>query len=115
MLVLLFSFQGKVILSNPFHIILIAIPLIIQTIFIFLVAYISSYLFKLPHNISAPAGMIGASNFFELAVAVSISLFGLSSGSTLATIVGVLVEVPIMLFLVRVANNTKGFFDKNER
>ena len=115
MLVLLFSFQGEVILSNPFHIILIAIPLIIQTIFIFLVAYISSYLFKLPHNISAPAGMIGASNFFELAVAVSISLFGLSSGSTLATIVGVLVEVPIMLFLVRVANNTKGFFDKNER
>ena len=115
MLVLLFSFQGEVILSNPFHIILIAIPLIIQTIFIFLVAYISSYLFKLPHNISAPAGMIGASNFFELAVAVSISLFGLSSGSTLATIVGVLVEVPIMLFLVRVANNTKGLFDKNER
>lgn len=115
MLVLLFSFQGKVILSNPFHIILIAIPLIIQTIFIFLVAYISSYLFKLPHNISAPVGMIGASNFFELAVAVSISLFGLSSGSTLATIVGVLVEVPIMLFLVKVANNTKGFFDKNEK
>lgn len=115
MLVLLFSFQGEVILSNPFHIILIAIPLIIQTIFIFLVAYIASYLFKLPHNISAPAGMIGASNFFELAVAVSISLFGLSSGSTLATIVGVLVEVPIMLFLVKVANNTKGLFDKNEK
>lgn len=115
MLVLLFSFQGKIILSNQLHIILIAILLIIQTIFIFLVAYIVSYLFKLPHNISAPAGMIGASNFFELAVAVSISLFGLSSGSTLATIVGVLVEVPIMLFIVKVVNNTKGLFDKNER
>mgnify|MGYP006069488223 CR=1 FL=1 len=114
-LVLLFSFQGNIILSNPFHIILIAIPLIIQTIFIFLIAYLASYILKLPHNVSAPAGMIGASNFFELAVAVSISLFGLSSGSTLATIVGVLVEVPIMLFLVKVANNTKGLFDKNEK
>ena len=114
-LVLLFSFQGNVILSNPFHIILIAIPLIIQTIFIFLIAYIASYIFKLPHNIASPAGMIGASNFFELAVAVSISLFGMSSPATLATIVGVLVEVPIMLFLVKIANNTKGIFDKNEK
>lgn len=114
-LVLLFSFQGNVILSNPFHIILIAIPLIIQTIVIFLIAYIASYIFKLPHNIASPAGMIGASNFFELAVAVSISLFGMSSSATLATIVGVLVEVPIMLFLVKIANNTKGIFDKNEK
>lgn len=113
-LVLLFSFQGNTILSNPFHIILIAIPLVIQTIFIFFIAYLASYILKLPHSIASPAGMIGASNFFELAVAVSISLFGMTSGSTLATIVGVLVEVPIMLFLVKIANNTKGFFDKNE-
>lgn len=114
-LVLLFSFQGKVILSNPFHILLIAIPLIIQTIFIFCVAYGTSYFLKLPHDIAAPAGMIGASNFFELAVAVSIALFGMASPATLATIVGVLVEVPVMLFLVKVANRTKGKFAKYEQ
>lgn len=114
-LVLLFSFQGNVILSNPFHIVLIAVPLIIQTILIFFIAYLASYLLKLPHDIASPAGMIGASNFFELAVAVSISLFGMSSPATLATIVGVLVEVPVMLLLVKIANNTKGWFDKNER
>lgn len=114
-LVLLFSFQGNVILSNPFHIILIAVPLIIQTILIFFIAYLVSYLLKLPHDIASPAGMIGASNFFELAVAVSISLFGMSSPATLATIVGVLVEVPVMLLLVKIANNTKGWFDKHER
>lgn len=114
-LVLLFSFQGNVILSNPFHIVLIAVPLIIQTILIFFIAYLASYLLKLPHDIASPAGMIGASNFFELAVAASISLFGMSSPATLATIVGVLVEVPVMLLLVKIANNTKGWFDKNER
>lgn len=114
-LVLLFSFQGNVILSNPFHIVLIAVPLIIQTILIFFIAYLASYLLKIPHDIASPAGMIGASNFFELAVAVSISLFGMSSPATLATIVGVLVEVPVMLLLVKIANNTKGWFDKNER
>ena len=92
-LVLLFSFQGNVILSNPLHILLIAVPLIIQTILIFGIAYIASYFLKLPHDIASPAGMIGASNFFELSVAVSISLFGMSSPATLATIVGVLVEV----------------------
>ena len=113
-LILLFSFQGNVILSNPFHILLIAIPLILQTLLIFFIAYLVSYFLKLPHDIASPAGMIGASNFFELSVAVSISLFGLASPATLATTVGVLVEVPVMLFLVKVANNTKGWFKKYE-
>ncbi len=109
-LVIIFSFQGNVILENPLHIILIAIPLIIQTFLIFFIAYLTSKALKLPHNIAAPAGMIGASNFFELAVAVAISLFGAQSPVALATIVGVLVEVPVMLTLVRIANNTKGWF-----
>lgn len=109
-LILLFSFQGNVILSNPLHILLISIPLIIQTLLIFFIAYLASYILKLPHDIASPAGMIGASNFFELSVAVSISLFGLASPATLATTVGVLVEVPVMLLLVKVANSTKGWF-----
>ncbi|MBZ4683791.1 MAG: arsenite transporter [Fusobacteriaceae bacterium] len=111
-LVIIFSFQGDIIINNPFHIVLIAVPLIIQTVIIFLFAYLWAKLWKLPHNVAAPAGLIGASNFFELAVAVAISLFGLNSGATLATVVGVLVEVPVMLFLVRIANNTRGWFDK---
>ncbi|MFC2154759.1 ACR3 family arsenite efflux transporter [Candidatus Altiarchaeota archaeon] len=109
-LVIIFSFQGEIILNNPLHIILIGIPLTIQTFFIFAVAYGWAKLWKLPHNIAAPACMIGASNFFELAVAVAISLFGLSSGATLATVVGVLEEVPIMLLLVSIANRTKHWF-----
>lgn len=109
-LVIIFSFQGKVILENPLHILLIAIPLIIQTFLIFFIAYLASKTLKLPHSIAAPAGMIGASNFFELAVAVAISLFGTQSRAALATIVGVLTEVPVMLMLVRIANNTKGWF-----
>ena len=109
-LILIFSFQGDVILKNPLYIILIAIPLSIQTCFIFFIAYLSCKLLKLPHNIAAPAGMIGASNFFELSVAVAISLFGTSSPVVLATIVGVLVEVPVMLFLVNIANRTKDWF-----
>ncbi|MGL5228118.1 MAG: ACR3 family arsenite efflux transporter [Bacteroidales bacterium] len=109
-LIILFSFQGEIILKNPLHILLIAVPLIIQTIVIFFVAYGWAKAWNLPHNIAAPAGMIGASNFFELAVAVAISLFGLQSGAALTTVVGVLVEVPVMLFLVRIANNTKGWF-----
>ncbi|HBF2546159.1 TPA: ACR3 family arsenite efflux transporter [Clostridioides difficile] len=109
-LVLIFSFQGKVFLENPLHIILIAIPLILQTFLIFAVAYVSCRLLKLPYNISAPAGMIGASNFFELSVAVAIALFGTTSPVALATTVGVLTEVPVMLFLVKIANNTKGWF-----
>lgn len=109
-LIILFSFQGDTILNNPIHILLIAIPLTIQTFFIFGFAYIWAKLWKLPHNIAAPAGMIGASNFFELSVAVAISLFGLQSGAALATVVGVLVEVPVMLTLVKIANKTRTWF-----
>ncbi len=109
-LVILFSFQGDIILSNPFHIALIAIPLTIQTYFIFSIAYGWAFLWRLPHKIAAPASMIGASNFFELAVAVAISVYGLNSGAALATVVGVLVEVPIMLSLVSIANRTKNKF-----
>lgn len=109
-LVIIFSFQGEVILENPLHIILIAIPLIIQTFLIFFIAYLASKALKLPHEIAAPAGMIGASNFFELSVAVAISLFGTKSPVALATIVGVLVEVPVMLTLVKIANRTKDWF-----
>lgn len=109
-LIILFSFQSQVILNNPFHIVLIALPLIIQTFLIFAIAYGVSYLLKLPHKIAAPAGMIGASNFFELSVAVAIALFGANSPVALATIVGVLVEVPVMLILVRIANKTRSSF-----
>ena len=109
-LIILFSFQGDTILQNPLHILLIAIPLIIQTVLIFFIAYGWARAWRLPHDVAAPAGMIGASNFFELAVAVAISLFGLESGAALATTVGVLVEVPVMLMLVRIANNTRRYF-----
>lgn len=109
-LVIIFSFQGDVILSNPLHILLIAIPLTIQTFLIFFIAYLSSRKLKLYHCIAAPAGMIGASNFFELSVAVAISLFGPTSPVALATIVGVLVEVPVMLTLVKIANKTTNWF-----
>jgi len=109
-LVIIFSFQGKIILENPLHIGLIAVPLIIQTFLMFAIAYIACKLLKLPHDIAAPAGLIGASNFFELAVAVAIALFGTQSPAALATIVGVLVEVPVMLALVRIANKTKDWF-----
>lgn len=109
-LIIIFSFQGEIILENPTHILLIAIPLIIQTFLIFILTYGGAKALKLPHNIAAPGAMIGASNFFELAVAVAISLFGLQSGATLATVVGVLVEVPLMLILVNIANNTKHLF-----
>jgi ACR3 family arsenite transporter len=109
-LIIIFSFQGDVILNNPLHIVLIAIPLIIQTFLIFFIAYLASKVIKLPHEIAAPAGMIGASNFFELAVAVAIALFGTQSPAALATIVGVLTEVPVMLILVKIANNTRHWF-----
>ncbi len=111
MLVLLFSFQGDVIINNPLHILLIAVPLTIQTFFIFFLAYLTAKVLKLPHNIAAPAGMIGASNFFELAVAVAIALFGMDSPAALATVVGVLTEVPIMLILVKIANKTTHWFE----
>lgn len=106
-LVIIFSSQAQVILSNPLHIVLIAIPLTLQTFFIFFLAYGACRLLKLPFDIAAPAGLIGASNFFELAVAVAIALFGVTSPAALATTVGVLTEVPIMLTLVRIALATK--------
>lgn len=112
MLILLFAFQGETILNNPLHIILIAIPLTIQTFLIFFISYIPCKWLKLPHTIAAPAGMIGASNFFELSVAVAIALFGMNSPAALATTVGVLTEVPVMLILVNIANNTKHWFPK---
>ncbi len=103
-LVLLFTFQGEQIVAQPLNIVLIAIPLIIQTYFIFILAWKGGKWLGLPYRICAPAAMIGASNFFELAVAVAIALFGLNSGAALVTVVGVLIEVPIMLSLVRYAN-----------
>ena len=109
-LVILFAFQGRVILANPLAIVLIAIPLVIQTYFIFFIGYGWAKAWKVPYEVAAPAGMIGASNFFELAVAVAVSLFGLSSGAALATVVGVLVEVPVMLSLVKIARATRSRF-----
>lgn len=109
--VLLFGFQSETILAQPEAIVLIAIPLLIQTYGIFAIAYGLAKQMKLPHNVAAPACMIGTSNFFELAVAVAISLFGLHSGAALATVVGVLVEVPVMLSLVWFANRTRHWFD----
>lgn len=111
--ILLFGFQAETILSQPQTILLIAIPLILQTYGIFAIAYIAAQKLKLPHNIAAPASMISTSNFFELAVAVAISLFGLHSGAALATVVGVLVEVPVMLSLVYFANRTRHWFGEN--
>lgn len=109
-LIILFSFQGEIIVANPFHIMMIAVPLIAQTFLIFFLAFGWAKKWGLPQSVSAPAGLIGASNFIELAVAVAISLFGLNSGASLATVVGVLVEVPVMLVLVKIANK---FANKN--
>lgn len=108
--VLLFGFQAQTILAQPLVILLIAVPLLVQSYGIFLIAYGWAYLWRIPHDIAAPAALIGTSNFFELAVAVAISLFGLHSGAALATVVGVLVEVPVMLSLVAVANRTRHRF-----
>ena len=108
--VLLFAFQAGTIVSNPLLIVLIAIPIVIQSYGIFALAYATAKAWKVPHNIAAPCAMIGTSNFFELAVAVAIGLFGLSSGAALATVVGVLVEVPVMLSLVAYANRTRDRF-----
>jgi len=108
--IILFGFQGEVILTQPITIAIIATPLLIQTYGIFAIAYGVAWLWKTPFNIAAPCALIGTSNFFELAVAVAISLFGLNSGAALATVVGVLVEVPVMLSLVAFANRTQGWF-----
>lgn len=108
--VLLFGFQGQVILERPLLILLIAIPLLLQSYGIFALAYGAAWAWRVPFNVAAPCALIGTSNFFELAVAVAISLFGLNSGAALATVVGVLVEVPVMLSLVAFANRTRGYF-----
>ena len=108
--VILFGLQGELILANPFVIALIAVPILIQSYGIFALAYGAAYALRVPHRIAAPCAMIGTSNFFELAVAVAISLFGLNSGAALATVVGVLVEVPVMLSLVAFANRTRAKF-----
>ncbi len=102
--------MSETIIDKPGRVVLIAIPLLIQSYGIFAIAYSLARALKLPFNVAAPAAMIGTSNFFELAVAVAISLFGLSSGAALATVVGVLIEVPVMLSLVAFANRTKGWF-----
>ncbi|MBU9723744.1 MULTISPECIES: ACR3 family arsenite efflux transporter [Bacillaceae] len=112
-LIIIFSFQGEVILNNPLHIGLIAIPLIIQTLFIFAIAYYWAKWWRIQHSVAAPAAMIGTSNFFELAVAVAIALFGLNHGAALVTVVGVLVEVPLMLYLVKIANRTRHWFPES--
>ena len=109
-IVLLFGFQGGTIVGNPLIIALIAAPILIQSYGMFAVAYGAAYAFRVPHNIAAPCALIGTSNFFELAVAVAISLYGLNSGAALATVVGVLVEVPVMLSLVAFANRTRAKF-----
>ncbi len=111
-LVLLFAFQGESLLNNWLHIVLIAVPLTIQTVLVFFIAYLTAKRFKLSFDIAAPGGMIGASNFFELAVAVAVALFGANSAAALATTVGVLTEVPLMLLLVKIANSTKHWFPK---
>jgi len=108
--VLLFGFQAETIIAQPLRVLLIAVPLTIQSYGIFAIAYAIAKALKLPHNVAAPAAMIGTSNFFELAVAIAISLFGLSSGAALATVVGVLIEVPVMLSLVAFANRTRAWF-----
>ena len=113
--VLLFGFQGGVILAQPLIIALIAVPILIQSYGIFAAAYAAAFAWKVPHRVAAPCALIGTSNFFELAVAVAISLFGLSSGAALATVVGVLVEVPVMLSLVAFANRTRAKFAPFEK
>ncbi len=111
-LIILFIYQGKTIVENPLHIIMIAVPLTIQTYFIFAFSYGWAWLWRINFEVAAPAGFVAASNFFELAVAVAVSLFGLKSGAALATVVGVLEEVPIMLSLVWIAKRTKGWVDR---
>jgi ACR3 family arsenite transporter len=112
--VLLFGFQGEVILNQPLVIVMIAIPLLIQSYGMFAVAYWAAKAWRVPHKVAAPCALIGTSNFFELAVAVAIGLFGLNSIAALVTVVGVLVEVPVMLSLVWFANRTAHWFPEDE-
>ena len=111
--VLLFGFQAKTLIDQPLVILLIAVPLVLQSYGIFAISFAAAWKLRLPHDIAAPACLIGTSNFFELAVAVAISLFGLNSGAALATVVGVLVEVPVMLSLVAIINRTRHWFAPN--
>src|SRR3546814_10220064 len=113
--VLLFGFQGRTIVAQPFVILLIAAPLLVQSYGVFAISYAWAWAWRIPFAVAAPAALIGGSNFFELAVAVAISLFGLASGAALATVVGVLVEVPVMLSLVAFANRTRGLDRKRHR
>jgi arsenite transporter len=111
-LILLFAFKGELIVNNPFHILLIAVPLFIQTNFIFLISYVAAWKLQLPYEDAAPAALIGASNHFEVAIATAVTLFGLNSGAALATVVGVLIEVPVMLMLVEVCRRTAFWFPR---
>lgn len=111
-LVLLFAFKGEIIVNNPLHIVLIAVPLFIQTNFIFLISYVAALKLKLSYEDAAPAALIGASNHFEVAIATAVMLFGLNSGAALATVVGVLIEVPVMLMLVKVCKRTAAWFPR---
>ncbi|MDJ1168563.1 ACR3 family arsenite efflux transporter [Roseofilum sp. BLCC_M154] len=112
-LVLLFAFKGDLIVNNPLHILLIAVPLFIQTHFIFLITYVLAFKLNLTYEDAAPAALIGASNHFEVAIATSVMLFGLNSGASLATVVGVLIEVPVMLLLVEICKKTAFWFPRN--
>ena len=114
-LVLLFSFQGQTIVAQPLIIALLAVPILLQTLLIAALGYWMCRRLKVRHDIAGPAAMIGASNFFELAVAVAIVLYGFNSGAALATVVGVLIEVPVMLWLVRMVNNSKGWYEQSNR
>ena len=111
-LILLFAFKGELIVNNPLHILLIAVPLFIQTNFIFLISYLAALKLKIPYEDAAPAALIGASNHFEVAIATAVVLFGLNSGAALATVVGVLIEVPVMLMLVEVCKKTAFWFPR---
>ncbi|NBC46956.1 MAG: hypothetical protein GVY22_02965 [Gammaproteobacteria bacterium] len=111
-LVLLFGFQGEQIIQQPLIIGLLAVPLLIQSVLIFIIAYLANRWLRSPHCIAGPSSMIGTSNFFELAVATAIALFGFESGAALATVVGVLIEVPVMLLLVRVVLRTQAWYER---
>ncbi|MCK8823874.1 ACR3 family arsenite efflux transporter [Fuchsiella alkaliacetigena] len=114
-LIIIFSFQGDALINNPLHVVIIAIPITIQAFFIFFLVYLTGKGLKIEHPVAAPAAMIGASNFFELAVATAISVFGITSGAALATVVGILVEVPLMLVIVGIANRTRHWFKHDEK
>jgi ACR3 family arsenite transporter len=113
-LILLFGFQGEQILRQPLVIVLLAVPILIQVLFNSGLAYLLNRAVKSPHCVAGPSALIGASNFFELAVATAIALFGFESGAALATVVGVLIEVPVMLFAVHVVNSTVGWYEQGE-